>query len=403
MAQAWGRMSRLGIEKDAGASRKNGSAQPKTILLLRSNSTMFDSRVKKETQTFVSGGYAVQILGWDRSSNHPPQRQVVSDNGASLTLAGIKSSFSGGFRRNLLPLMKFQVFLFREIIKKRKEVDCIHACDFDTSFIAALVNIFLRKKFVYDIFDYYVDAFGVPKVLKPIVAAIDHWVMRRADKVVICNEKRRMQIGYSGQSKVVVIHNAPITLNISETDECPNDPGFVHLVYVGIFSPGRLLTELLAVVENRNDLVLHIAGFGLLEEEVESCAARCDRIRFYGKVSYGEALALEGRSDIMLALYDPSIPNHMYAAPNKFYEALMLGKPLVTTKGIGVDEIVVSEHFGVAVDYSQEGLASGIDEVLKMRQNGFASSSRMKLLFREKYSWEKMSQTILSFYAEVLG
>ena len=34
----------------------------------------------------------------------------------------------------------------------------------------------------------------------------------------------------------------------------------------------------------------------------------------------------------MTAIYDPNISNHYYAAPNKFYEALMLGKPLIMVK-----------------------------------------------------------------------
>lgn len=53
------------------------------------------------------------------------------------------------------------------------------------------------------------------------------------------------------------------------------------------------------------------------------------KIFFYGKILYYETLKLESSCDIMADLYDPSNPDNYYAALNKFYEALMLGKPLI--------------------------------------------------------------------------
>ena len=43
-------------------------------------------------------------------------------------------------------------------------------------------------------------------------------------------------------------------------------------------------------------------------------------------------------SDLILAIYETDIPNHIYAAPNKYYEGLYLGKPILTTIGTFVGE-----------------------------------------------------------------
>lgn len=45
-------------------------------------------------------------------------------------------------------------------------------------------------------------------------------------------------------------------------------------------------------------------------------------------------------ADIVYTMYSKVIPNHIYAAPNKFYEALLLRKPLFTTYGIIVEKKV---------------------------------------------------------------
>ena len=53
-------------------------------------------------------------------------------------------------------------------------------------------------------------------------------------------------------------------------------------------------------------------------------------------IDYESALELYAKCDLMFALYDPAIPNHRYSAPNKVYEAMLLGKPIIVAEGTGV-------------------------------------------------------------------
>ena len=57
-------------------------------------------------------------------------------------------------------------------------------------------------------------------------------------------------------------------------------------------------------------------------------------------------------SDLIMALYYLANPVHRYAAPNKFYESLMLGVPVVTTQGTLVGDKVLKYKTGFVV---QEG------------------------------------------------
>ena len=67
-------------------------------------------------------------------------------------------------------------------------------------------------------------------------------------------------------------------------------------------------------------------------------AQKCENIFYYGRIPYDRTIALEKECDVMCAIYDPKVPNHYYAAPNKFYEALMLGMPLIMAKGTGSNQ-----------------------------------------------------------------
>ena len=61
-------------------------------------------------------------------------------------------------------------------------------------------------------------------------------------------------------------------------------------------------------------------------------------------------------SDIVYAMYSIANPNNVYAAPNKYYEALLLGKPLVTTKGTIVEKKVQKSDIGYTIGEDMEEL-----------------------------------------------
>ena len=45
-------------------------------------------------------------------------------------------------------------------------------------------------------------------------------------------------------------------------------------------------------------------------------------------MSHSDAMARMEASDAVALLYDPSVVANRYAAPNKFYEAMMIGRPV---------------------------------------------------------------------------
>lgn len=61
-------------------------------------------------------------------------------------------------------------------------------------------------------------------------------------------------------------------------------------------------------------------------------------------------------SDFIVALYYPYSSNHVYASPNKSYEALFLSTPIITSKGTLVGDKVAQTNTGYIVDDTLEGL-----------------------------------------------
>ena len=98
-------------------------------------------------------------------------------------------------------------------------------------------------------------------------------------------------------------------------------------------------------------------------------------IKYFGKVNYTDGLRIMYNSDIIYATYSKENPNHFYAAPNKYYEAMFVGKPIITTKGINIAEKVVKHSIGYEVEESYDDLRTLISSIGKEDLNRMASKA----------------------------
>lgn len=118
-------------------------------------------------------------------------------------------------------------------------------------------------------------------------------------------------------------------------------------------------------------------------------------------MKYSEVLFLEKNCDFMTAIYDPKIPNHKYAAPNKFYEALMLGKPLIMIKGTGMADLVSKYNLGVTMDLKKYNFNMAFEDVLTSvisTKDTTSISNRETRLYTNEFSWDSMEKRLLGAY-----
>lgn len=373
------------------------------IIYLRSNPVDPDSRVEKEVNALLKAGHSIKILAWDRSSKYRLKKATLCfENGdAEIYRFGIPATFGGGMKKNLLPLLKFQLSIYQWLKKNINSFDAIHACDFDTAYTSSKIANKYQKKFIYDIFDYYVDAFNVPSRIKAFIEKKDHAIINNADAVIVCTEKRKEQIDGTNPRKLVIIHNTPPNYDGEKLGTLNLSKDKVKIVYVGILDEGRLIKETAEIVKSNLDYEYHVAGFGRLAPLLEEMSIKYENIFFYGKIPYTQTLELEYNCDIMTALYDPKNSNNFYAAPNKFYEALMLGKPLIMVKDTGMDEIVEKNKIGVVINYTKEDLNQGINNLVNKKQDWKKISNNMKNIYNDRYNWIEMEKRLLELYSKV--
>lgn len=375
----------------------------KRVVLIRSNPVNPDPPVEKMANALLKLGYDVHIVAWDRDANAKDEVSTIhlQDGEADITRFGIQATYGGGLKKSLPALVKFQFKITKWLLSNRDKYDIIHAFDFDTGFIAAIFTRLLRKRLVYHILDYYVDSHNLAgSKLGSLVERAEISVMNCAYAAIVCTEKRKEQICKATPRKLYVIHNTPVDREINT--DCIHRKGSCQkagIVFVGTFGSERFLQEVLQVVASREDVELHIGGFGELEPLIREAASCQENVYYYGRLSYEKTLCLESQCDLMFAMYTPEVPNHRYAAPNKFYEALMLGKPIIMAQNTGFDEVIHENDIGETVPYNVEGFHVALDRLLSRRESWAEMRKRARKLYEDSFSWEIMEQRITEMYA----
>ncbi|KGK91277.1 hypothetical protein DP73_04775 [Desulfosporosinus sp. HMP52] len=375
--------------------------KPSGVIILRSTLIENDSRTLKTANSLVKHGYDVCILGWDRegSGNSNPQIQL-KDGIANICLFKTKAGYAQGIK-TLFKLLKFQSWLFLQLLKRRKKYQVIHSCDFDTSLPAILTAKIFRKKLVYDIYDYYTHSHYVPGNLKALVEKMDNFVINHATSTIICHEDRYKQIMKARPRNVTVIHNTPeIPSDINQQltvvkSQSPN----LKLVYIGLLQDHRLLQEIAQVIKGSEKFELHIGGFGDLSDYFRELSEEYENIYFYGKVDYKDVLKLESECDILFAVYNPAIENHRYSAPNKLYEAMALGKPIIVGKGTGIDGLISRNKVGLAIEYTSEAFWEAVNILRNNPDLRKEMGEQGREIYKSKYSWSIMEDKLIDLYA----
>ena len=376
----------------------------KRVVLLRSNPVRPDPPVEKMADTLLEMGMDVTILAWDRTQKENScNAENFSSGTARAVRFGIPASY-GGRWNTLSSLLRFEWSLFRWLVQNRKNCDIIHAFDLDTGFVAWLISWLYHKKLVYHLLDSYADAhFFSDNAMKRIVHKVEMALINSADATLICTEERKAQILDATPKRLEIIHNTPNNIAENDTERFALDESGaeVKIAYVGTQCCGRGIEELVGAVMRDDRFELHIGGYGPLDDMIRGAAQQCSRIHFYGKLPYAKTISLERQCDLMVALYDPKVSNHRYSAPNKLYEALMLGKPLLMCEKTGWDTLFQEEKIGVLISYSAEGVEEGLDKLYKAKDNWPAIAENGRRLYRQKYSWETMKHRIKKIYSEI--
>lgn len=363
------------------------------VIVTRSNEISSSPRIEKYIDFFEKESIKYLAIGWDRE-----KRQIQRNNTiyfrvkSGYNLGGIKAA---GFR------LRWMFFLFSKLLVNRKAIKVIHAFDLDTAFPACIYKVLFAKKVkvIFDVCDWFsANLHNQNNFFLFAFKQMEKFVVDHVDEVILCEPERIKQIPLRLKKQELIVPNIPVFedrtfLFIDELTKFNKEQ--LTISYVGGFSDQRLIVELLEIA-NLGLINLLIAGYGskIIENICEENKSRSN-VKYYGKVEYRKGLNLMYNSDLIFAMYSKSNPNHKFAAPNKYYEAMMLGKPILSTRGLSIGDKILRYNIGFVCDDNKEDLISCFstiskEELLEKGQIAFelwegTYKNYNSIFFEEKY------------------
>lgn len=372
------------------ANARKRTRKRHVIVMTRSNAICPYPRLERAASCLARAGIRVLLVGWDRDQRFP---ELEKRGSITIRRVRIPGRYGGGIA-NLAGLAAFNVALVWTHLTVRPLA--IHAVDLDTALPALLAKWFLRCRFIYDIADWYSASRRVG-LLGPFADRVERWIVKRADHVIIAHEARARQIGFEPYPCTVIYNTPEDVLRAKQPAE--SEPYFA---YVGVLHKDRGI-DCLVKAAARAQVSLLIGGYGPLEGLCVAAARESRYIRFLGQIPYEQTLAIERGSEAILALYDPRLLNNRLAAPNKLYEAMMLGRPIITSAGTLAGELVEREQIGIVVRFGDpDELANAMRYLLEHRKRANEFGMRARRLYEERYSYETQCRKLLEAYRRLL-
>lgn len=330
------------------------------IVFIRCNDIISDSRAEKYIEFYKRIGCDYKIIAWDRLGNSEKMQNAI--------YCPVKSKYNQGGIRAVIDRLKWMFFILKTLFTFKDNLR-IHACDLDAAFPATLYKLFSRRNnyVIFDVFDWISDTlYNQGKIVTLTFKFMENFSVKMSDYIVICEPEREKQIPYQITNKLFILPNIPSVANYDfmyedKLLEFTNDK--LTLSYVGGLYGERFLDELLTIA-SKGFINLLIAGYG--DEKLEQkCKIlnKLDNVRFFGKVTYTEGLHIMYNSDMIYAMYCKTNPNHIFAAPNKFYESMLLSKAIISTKGTIVGDKIEKLNIGYTIEENIKDLEKLINKI----------------------------------------
>jgi glycosyltransferase involved in cell wall biosynthesis len=266
---------------------------------------------------------------------------------------------------------------------------------------------------IYDARDIYVDAHNLARLPRPARALLGrverNWA-RKADRVVTVNN------GYAEVMAARWGMRLPlVVMNCSDARRAPRDRRFHDrfdlsadtpvVLYHGGLTPDRGIEQLIAAIAQMPRCVLVLMGYGVLEARLPAMIAEhgiVDRVRLLPPVPPGELLDWVAAADIAAMPIQASTLNHRLTTPNKLFEAMAAGVPVVASDLPGMSHIIAETGCGLTCDPADpSSIAAAISRIVddpavreRMGAAGLAAASR-------PYSWTGQIEELAAEYTRL--
>lgn len=356
----------------------------KRAVISVSNDLQSDQRVGRVCQTLHDQGYDVLLIGRNENGS-----QSISK---PYRVRRFSMIFKKGFA--FYAELNIRLFLYLMTVKK----GLLYANDLDTLLPNYLIARLRSVPLVYDSHEYFTE---VPELIdRPGVRKfwlrLEQSIFPRLNNVITVNKKLAQIYSEAYNVPVSVIRNVPsISSPANYAEKHLQNKKTDVLIYQGALNLGRgieLMIDCMAFLENCELLVIGRGDISSdLKKRVEA-KQLADRVHFTGRIDPISLQEFTRKASLGLSLEEDLGLNYRYALPNKIFDYIHAGIPVVVSDLPVMGNFVLENKVGaVLTERNSKALAQLIVRVLSERRS-YDSFLRDAAV---NYNWDKEKVKLL--------
>ncbi len=201
-------------------------------------------------------------------------------------------------------------------------------------------------------------------------------------------------------ANTIDINNYPLASELQIIQ--PIDTEKNNICYIGGIS---LIRGVKQMIESVNNLHLNLLLAGEFESEtVHSEVSKLEgwkNVKELGFISREEAIEIKKKSLAGLVVFLPE-PNHINAQPNKMFEYMAAGIPVIASNFPLWKSIIETNNCGICVNpLNPTQIRDAINYLLNHPKEAKEMGLNGQKLVKKKYNWEVEEDKLLSFYNQL--
>ncbi len=368
----------------------------KRVIVSVINDLVTDQRVKKTCQTLTDLGFDVILVGRKMRNSLPMDNRPYKVHRMILL-----------FEKGPLFYACYNMRLFFFLLFKK--ADLYVSNDLDTLLSNYLISKLKNKPLVYDSHEYFTE---VPelvnrKKVQNIWKRIEKWIFPKLKDVITVNDSIADLFEKQYGIRPEVVRNiAPgIKIESLKTRDdlgLPNDKQILILQGSGI-NIQRGAEEMVEAMQYIEGAVLLIVGGGdvisILKQMSKDFNLQ-EKIIFMPKQPYEHLFNLTNNANIGLTLDKDTNINYRFSLPNKLFDYIQAGLPVIASPLVEVKKIIDRYKIGDFIpSHNPKDIADKINEVLA-NQELIATWKKNVNFAASQLSWESEEHNLKKIFAQ---
>jgi glycosyltransferase involved in cell wall biosynthesis len=267
----------------------------------------------------------------------------------------------------------------------------------------------LGRPFIYDIHEPYPENIltkdWLPRALRRPVArafaAYENYAAFRLDGLVATTDQ--IAAPFARHSRCVIVRNYPLKDEFQrpETPARPREPGC--FVYAGGLTRLRGVAEMVQAAELAGPPARLVLAGRFESQNLQDFCAASPRVAWLGHLGRDELGGLLAGACAGLVLFQPT-KAHLKTQPNKLFEYMAAGLPVIASDFPNRREIVAEAGCGLLVDpLDPRAIAEAMNYIQARPAEAEAMGQRGRAAVEGRYNWEAEFPKLQRLYAELKG